>query len=76
MTSIEEVPDGGGMDMDLAKLEGQGATSADDMELVKLGKKPGMKRIYNFWTRTVDYVPPPTEANSADGSGQCVPIRS
>lgn len=55
MTTIEEVPDGGGMD--LGKLEGQGATSADDMELVRMGKKPRMKRIYNFWTRKIDCVP-------------------
>lgn len=48
MATIEEIPDGGGMDP--GKLEGQGTTSADDMELVRMGKKPRMKRVYNFWT--------------------------
>ncbi|KAJ4403433.1 hypothetical protein N0V82_010652 [Gnomoniopsis sp. IMI 355080] len=48
MATIEEIPDGGGLDP--GKLEGQGTTSADDMELVRMGKKPRMKRVYNFWT--------------------------
>lgn len=48
MTTIEEVPKGGGMD--LGKLEGQCPHSADDMDLIRMGKKPKMKRVYNFWT--------------------------
>lgn len=50
MTTVEEVPKGGG-GLDLGKLEGQSPQSADDMDLIRMGKKPKMKRVYNFWTR-------------------------
>lgn len=49
MTTIEEVSGVGGMDP--GKLEGQCVPSADDMDLIRMGKKPKMKRVYNFWTR-------------------------
>lgn len=70
-----EVPDGGGSD--LGKLEGQGATSADDMELVRLGKKPGMKRVYNFWTCMIDYILGSRIALTLadDTNRQCVPTK-
>lgn len=36
-----------------AALESQNVASEDDLELIKMGKKPGMKRVYNFWTRKI-----------------------
>lgn len=48
MATIEEIHDAGGLDP--GKLEGQEGTSTDDMELMRMGKKPRMKRVYNFWT--------------------------
>lgn len=57
MATIEEIHDDGGLDP--GKLESQGNTNTDDMELVRLGKKPRMKRVYNFWTRKFDRISVP-----------------
>lgn len=43
--TIDEV-----MPSDPKSLENQSAVNSDDLELIRMGKKPKMKRVYNFWT--------------------------
>jgi choline transport protein len=34
------------------------SVSGDDVLLMSMGKKPELKRVYNFWTCALNQVPP------------------
>ena len=50
--------------------------NSDDALLLSMGKKPELRRVYNFWTRMSAPTIQRVQAQVAYCLPQCVPIRS
>jgi 3-dehydroquinate dehydratase len=63
------------LDQTMSALEEAKSVNSDDALLMSMGKKPELRRVYNFWTRQYLTTQCPCMTYSW-GLKQCAPTRS